>query len=551
MEAAAAGGGGGGAEEGVGESSSPPRGAAPAPAFAPAPVPAGSGGSCGGGGGGGLRGICREVFERLVADGHPEAAGASGPELRAQLEAHFGRLPTSYQLDVNVDKAEDVLIHQKVLAEAKDPDRRPAFCVRFLRLEEINVDETTNSDAHEEGADIGEALSASLTFTSRMSETSHTHIHEIVFSTTDKPKLLSQLSALLSDVGLNIREAHVFSTTDGYSLDVFVVDGWPVEDTDGLHKALAASILRNEGSWSGSDTSASEKSLPFQAEDWESDIDTKFLKIVKKVASGSCGDMFLGTYRGEEVAVKILSPENLNQDAWSEFKQEICMLREVDHPNIVRFIGSCTKPPQFYIITECMTRGSLFDFLHNEHNIVDLPTLLKFALDICRGMSYLHQRGIVHRDLKSANLLLDKDHVVKVADFGLARFQDQDGAMTAETGTYRWMAPEVINHQPYDNKADVYSFAIVLWELMTSKIPYTSMTPVQAAVGVRQGLRPQLPENAHPRLLNLMQRCWEAAPSNRPSFSDIISELEDIQAQAQGASGETSQKQKDDPAAKD
>ncbi|KAL6658381.1 hypothetical protein ACP70R_003967 [Stipagrostis hirtigluma subsp. patula] len=544
MEAAAAGGGGGGAEEGVGESSSPPRGAAPAPAFAPAPVPAGSGGSGGGGGGGGLRGICREVFERLVADGHPEAAGASGPELRAQLEAHFGRLPTSYQLDVNVDKAEDVLIHQKVLAEAKDPDRRPAFCVRFLRLEEINVDETTNSDAHEEGADIGEALSASATyivvlrcavyqhtsekgekaakyaqnnnvgtrgvvFGGTMSETSHTHIHEIVFSTTDKPKLLSQLSALLSDVGLNIREAHVFSTTDGYSLDVFVVDGWPVEDTDGLHKALAASILRNEGSWSGSDTSASEKSLPFQAEDWESDIDTKFLNIVKKVASGSCGDMFLGTYRGEEVAVKILSPENLNQDAWSEFKQEICMLREVDHPNIVRFIGSCTKPPQFYIITECMTRGSLFDFLHNEHNIVDLPTLLKFALDICRGMSYLHQRGIVHRDLKSANLLLDKDHVVKVADFGLARFQDQDGAMTAETGTYRWMAPEM------------------------------------------QGLRPQLPENAHPRLLNLMQRCWEAAPSNRPSFSDIISELEDIQAQAQGASGETSQKQKDDPAAKD
>ncbi|XP_022685045.1 serine/threonine-protein kinase STY46 isoform X2 [Setaria italica] len=486
VEGGEAGGGGpGGAEEGVGESSSPPR--APAPAPAPA-ASGGSGGRGGGGGGGGVgaRDICREVFERLVADGHVEAVGASGPELRARLEAHFARLPTSYQLDVNVDKAEQVLIHQKVLAEAKDPDRRPAFAVRFLRL-----------------------------------------------------------SALLSDIGLNIREAHVFSTTDGYSLDVFVVDGWPIEDTEGLHKALEASILRNEGSWSGSDSSASGKSLPFLAQDCESDIDTRLLKIVKKVASGSCGAMFLGTYGGEEVAVKILNPENLDQNAWSEFKQEIYILREVDHPNIVRFIGSCTKPPQFYIVTECMSRGSLFDFLHNEHNVLDLPAVLKYALDVCRGMSYLHQKGIIHRDLKSANLLLGKDHVVKVADFGLARFQDEGGSMTAETGTYRWMAPEVINHQPYDNKADVYSFAIVLWELMTSKIPYTTMSPLQAAVGVRQGLRPQLPENAHPRLLNLMQRCWEVLPSDRPSFTDIIAELEDIQAQAQGTSGESSQKQKD------
>jgi len=132
-----------------------------------------------------------------------------------------------------------------------------------------------------------------------------------------------------------------------------------------------------------------------------------------------------------------------------------------------------------------------------------------------------------------------------VADFGLARFQDEGGAMTAETGTYRWMAPEVINHLPYDNKADVYSFAIVLSELMTSKIPYTTMSPLQAAVGVRQGLRPQLPENAHPKLLILMQRCWEALPSNRPSFADIITELEDIQLLLQGTSGESSQKQKD------
>ncbi|XP_052138871.1 serine/threonine-protein kinase STY46 isoform X2 [Oryza sativa Japonica Group] len=525
--AAAEGGGGGGVEEGVGESSSPPRD--------PAAAPAASGGSGGGGGGGaGGLNICNQVYERLVAEGNEEAAA---PDFRAQLEAHFMRLPHSYQLDINVDKAEDVLVHQKVLAEAKDPDRRPAF-----HIEE--VDPTYDSDASEDGADDGDDLSV-------RQDTSYAHIHEVVFSTVDKPKLLSQLSALLSDIGLNIREAHVFSTFDNYSLDVFVVDGWPIEDTDGLHKALEASILRNEGSWSGSShSSAAERTLPFQVKGGEWEIDKRLLKMGGMIASGSCGDLYHGTYLGEDVAVKILRSEHLNKNVWNEFTQEVYILREVQHTNVVRFIGACTKPPQFCIITEYMSGGSLYDFVHKQHNVLDLPTLLKFAVDVCRGMCYLHQRGIIHRDLKSANLLMDKDHVVKVADFGVARFQDQGGNMTAETGTYRWMAPEVINHQPYDNKADVFSFAIVLWELITSKIPYNTMTPLQAAVGVRQGLRPGLPENAHPQLLDLMRRCWEGIPSNRPPFSDILAELEDLLARVQGTSGEASQRQ-DDSGAKD
>ncbi|CAN6344490.1 unnamed protein product [Urochloa humidicola] len=527
--AAAEGGFGGGVEEGVGESSSPPRDAAP--------VPAGSGGS---GGGGGAGDICGQVLERLVADGHAEA---SDPEFRDKLVAHFGRLPHSYQLDINVDKAADVLVHQSVLAEAKDPDRRPAFHVRFLRIEDM--DQAYDSDASEEGDDDGDDLSV-------RQDTQYTHIHEVVFSTIDKPKLLSQLSALLSDIGLNIREAHVFSTHDGYSLDVFVVDGWPIEDTDGLHKALEASILRNEGSWSGSShSSAAERTLPFQVKGGEWEIDKRLLKMGGMIASGSCGDLYHGTYLGEDVAVKVLRAEHLNKNVWNEFTQEVYILREVQHTNVVRFIGACTKPPQFCIITEYMSGGSLYDFVHKQHNVLNLTTLLKFAVDVCRGMCYLHERGIIHRDLKTANLLMDKDHVVKVADFGVARFQDQGGIMTAETGTYRWMAPEVINHQPYDNKADVFSFAIVLWELITSKIPYDTMTPLQAAVGVRQGLRPGLPKKAHPKLLDLMQRCWVADPSTRPAFPDILAELEDLLAHVQGASGKTVHDPANDSSKKD
>ncbi|GJN28688.1 hypothetical protein PR202_gb16845 [Eleusine coracana subsp. coracana] len=435
---------GGAAQVGVGESSSPPRGPSPA-VYA-----SGGSGSGGGGGagavGGGLRDVFREVFERLVADGH---AKTLLPDLRARLETHFARLPTCYQLDVNIDKEEHVLVRLKVLAEAKDLNKHSAFTVCVVRLEEINADEEPNSDAHKEGADTDEALFTRLP--------SYTKIHEIILSTTNKPKALSQLSSLLSDIGLNIREAHVFSTTNGYSLNVFIVDGWAAEDTDGWYKALESSILRKEGSWSASysASASSERSLLFQVEDFKSDIDTEPLKIVKRSLADLVG-ILVRRLLLKSLVLAIL----LNGSSWNEFKQEILMLREADYPNSVQFIASCTKPPVFYIFTEqsisssnltsvfylaeCMSRENLFDFLHNEHNFLDFPTVLKFAPDICRGMSYLQEKRNVHGDLKSANHLLNKDHVVKVADFGLAHFQDQKGAMTAETETYRWMAPEVL-----------------------------------------------------------------------------------------------------------
>ncbi|XP_072950567.1 serine/threonine-protein kinase STY46-like isoform X1 [Typha angustifolia] len=498
-------------EEGVGESSSPPRGVSS------------------------LGNIKNEVFERLVEDGNEEAV--SNPDFREQLDAHFTRLPPSYLLDVNVDRAEDVLLHQKILAEAKDPEKRPVFHVRFMRFEDVDPDETRKSEEIEDGTDVADALSA-------RHEVRCNAIYEIIFSTLDKPKLLSQLSALLSDIGLNIREAHVFSTTDGFSLDVFVVDGWEVEDTDYLYKQLEASIARSEGSWSGSSHSSAAEKIFFQPKfgDWE--IDKRFLRMGDKIASGSCGDLYHGSYLGEDVAIKILRSEHVNENLVLEFSQEVSILREVHHSNIVRFIGACTKPPQLSIVTEYMSGGNLYDFLHKQHKVLELSLLLKFALDVCRGMSYLHEKGIIHRDLKTANLLMDKEHVVKVADFGVARFQNQGGVMTAETGTYRWMAPEVINHQPYDHKADVFSFAIVLWELVTSKIPYDTMTPLQAALGVRQGLRPVVPDITHPRLSDLMSRCWETVPARRPSFPEITVELKELLEQVQ-ETGETSQPQKD------
>ncbi|XP_038987643.1 serine/threonine-protein kinase STY17-like isoform X6 [Phoenix dactylifera] len=525
--------------------------------------------------------IIHDIYSRLLESGNEEAT--SNPDLLNQLDSHLSRLPQSYAGDVKMDRVEDVLLHMKILEEAKDPEKRPIFHVRSMEYIQTKVDgnddlqQTTRVGTSSKGCDNHEDGDLPLNLRNRdcgidfepcskledlnlnvrknaedveeryptevlsaRQNVRHVPIHEIIFSSIDKPKLLSQLSALLSDVGLNIREAHVFSSTDGYSLDVFVVDGWPVEATDGLLKQLKKTVARNEGSWSGSShSSAAEKILTVQSNgsDWE--IDKRLLKMGDRIACGSCGDLYRGTYLGQDVAIKVLRSEHLNEALGVEFAQEVMILREVYHRNVVRFIGACTKRPQLCIVTEYMTGGNLYDLLHKHHNVLELSLLLKFAIDISRGMSYLHQNDIIHRDLKTANLLMDTNNVVKVADFGVARFQSQEGDMTAETGTYRWMAPEVINHQPYDHKADVFSFSIVLWELVTSKVPYETMTPLQAALG---GLRPEIPENTHPKLVELMKRCWEAVPAKRPSFSEITIELEELLQQIQGT-GKTSQQE--------
>nr|GMC48407.1 serine/threonine-protein kinase STY46-like isoform X1 [Ipomoea batatas] len=488
--------------EGVGESSSPPR----------------SLGSSGGGGGGAYD-IRNYVYNKLLESGNEEVV--NNPELfREQLEAHFNSLPSSYGLDINMDRVEDVLLHQKVLARAKDPDMRPVYHVRFLELNVwTRVDDTADqqisnlastSKLHCKVDNKGivpshsrnnfnymESGNPAEDFSKRP-EMSFIPVHEVIFSTLDKPKLLSQLSALLSDIGLNIREAHVFSTTDGYSLSVFVVDGWHVEDTKELLEALEKAINRRKGSLSvpSCSQSSAEKAICLKAKSGDWEIDRRLLKIGEKIASGSCGDLYHGIYHGLDVAVKVLRSEHLNGNLENEFAQEVAILRQVLHKNVVRFIGACSKSPHLCIVTEYMPGGSLYDYLHRNHIVLKLSQLLRFTIDICKGMEYLHQNNIIHRDLKTANLLMD--------------------------------AQKVINHQPYDQKADVFSFAIVLWELVTAKVPYDSMTPLQAALGVRQGLRPELPNNAHPKLLEMMQRCWEAVPGNRPSFSEIKAELEEL-----------------------
>ncbi|KAM3743560.1 hypothetical protein ACB098_07G155000 [Castanea mollissima] len=191
-----------------------------------------------------------------------------------------------------------------------------------------------------------------------------------------------------------------------------------------------------------------------------------------------------------------------------------------------------------------MSGGSVYDFLHKQKGVFKLPSLIRVAIDVSKGMDYLRKNNIIHTDLKAANLLMDVIEDVQVADFGVARVKTQSGVMTAETGTYQWMTPEVLEHKPYNHKADVFSFAIVLWELLTGKLPYEYLTPLQAAVGVVQkGLRPIIPKHTHPKLAELLEKCWRQDPALRPDFSEIIEILQQT-AKEVGDKGEGRHKEK-------
>ncbi|KAI4317000.1 hypothetical protein L6164_024915 [Bauhinia variegata] len=521
--------------------------------------------------------VYNEVLSRLRELNVPEAAV---PGFEDELWTHFYRLPTRYALDMNVERAQDVLMHKRLLHMALAPSTRPAVEVRLVQVRYVSgvnrsiflhsnsQREVSTQDSYIPGntsvhpppafglsANLQLALETSqLQVQDRSSNlpfcTNYScPLHEITISTIDKPKLLSQLTSLLSETGLNIQEAHAFSTLDGYSLDVFVVGGWVVEDTEKLKHVLTEKIQKHE-----KETPLEESSnLPTAVQEqtginyicnyinrgndiWE--VDTSCLKYEIKIASGSFSDLYKGTFNNHDVAIKVLKTENLNESIQKEFAQEVYILSKIQHKNIVQFVGACTKPPNLCIVTEYMSGGSMYDLLHKQKAGLTLPSLLRVAIDVSEGMNYLHQNDILHRDLKAANLLMDEKGVVKLADFGVARMQDQSGIMTAETGTYRWMAPEVIEHKPYDHKADVFSFGIVLWELLTGKLPYEHLSPLQAAVGVIQkGLRPKIPRHTHSELVELLRQCWRQDPSLRPEFAEILEFLQRLANRVAGAVG--------------
>eukprot|EP00959_Pyramimonas_sp_CCMP1952_P320820 6713723-Pyramimonas_sp.AAC.1 len=287
---------------------------------------------------------------------------------------------------------------------------------------------------------------------------------EVTIAGRDVPHRLASLSAAVGDVGLNVREAHVFTTTDGFLLDIFVTDEADMPDTEGLTAMLEGAIAEHIRMEVKGSVEAGKLSKPASTDllkclgdysDWEMDLSR--LEVGPKLAGGSFADLHKGVYCGQMVAVKVLRSESVSQNSTlqAEFCQEVSILRKIRHKNVVQFIGICTQAKLLYIVTEFMEGGSLYEYYRRRTGEgMPAAAVAKAGLDVARGMDYLHKNQIIHRDLKASNLLIDENGVVKVADFGVSRVKDDKGIMTAETGTYRWMAPEIIEHRPYGAAVD-------------------------------------------------------------------------------------------------
>uniref|UniRef100_A0A7N5ZX07 Mitogen-activated protein kinase kinase kinase n=1 Tax=Anabas testudineus TaxID=64144 RepID=A0A7N5ZX07_ANATE len=252
-----------------------------------------------------------------------------------------------------------------------------------------------------------------------------------------------------------------------------------------------------------------------QEESWE--VPFEEISDLQWVGSGAQGAVFLGKFHGEDVAVKKVR----------DIKEtEIKHLRKLKHPNIITFKGVCTQAPCYCILMEYCAQGQLYEVLRAGRKIT--PSLLvDWSMGIAGGMNYLHLHKIIHRDLKSPNMLITHDDLVKISDFGTSKELSDKSTKMSFAGTVAWMAPEVIRNEPVSEKVDIWSFGVVLWEMLTGEIPYKDVDSSAIIWGVgNNSLQLPIPESCPDGFKILLRQCWNCKPRNRPSFRQILLHLD-------------------------
>lgn len=260
---------------------------------------------------------------------------------------------------------------------------------------------------------------------------------------------------------------------------------------------------------------------------WE--IDRSSLKFIRKLGQGQFGEVWEGQWNNTTaVAIKTLKPGTMDP---KDFLAEASIMKKLRHPKLVQLYAVCTLEEPIYIITELMKNGSLLEFLQGKGRCLKLAQLIEMAAQIATGMAYLESQNYIHRDLAARNILVGESNIVKIADFGLARLikEDEYEARIGARFPIKWTAPEAANYSKFSIKSDVWSFGILLTELVTfGRIPYPGMTNAEVLHQVEHGYRMPCPPNCPQALYEIMIECWLKDPMKRPTFETLQWKLEDF-----------------------
>uniref|UniRef100_A0A8C8FLL2 Tyrosine-protein kinase n=1 Tax=Oncorhynchus tshawytscha TaxID=74940 RepID=A0A8C8FLL2_ONCTS len=250
----------------------------------------------------------------------------------------------------------------------------------------------------------------------------------------------------------------------------------------------------------------------------------------QSIGRGNFGEVYSGRLLSDNTPVAVKAcKENLAPEHKNRFLMEARILKQYDHPNIVKLIGVCTQKQPIYIIMELVQGGDFLSFLRCEGHNLKSNMLVKMAENVASGMEYLESKKCIHRDLAARNCLVGEQSRVKISDFGMSREQ-QDGVYSSAGGLkqipVKWTAPEALNYGRYTTESDVWSFGVLLWEIFSRGVtPYTSMTNQQTRDEVEKGYRMLAPNSCPPDVYAVMCHCWQYDSRNRPSFSKLRTEL--------------------------
>ena len=265
------------------------------------------------------------------------------------------------------------------------------------------------------------------------------------------------------------------------------------------------------------------------------------LEYGAELGRGSFGIVRRGRWQHMDVAIKELMDPQVLQN----FEQEVAVMASLHHSNVIHLCGACLDPGHYSLVMEYMPKGSLYKVLHNSSEPLPWPQRWQIAYDVARGILHLHQHNpeILHRDLKSLNVLLDANYVAKVSDFGLSKAKTETRSTTKmvignnSCGTLLWSAPELFGLEPKTSKAsDVYAFAIILWEIAARATPYEGVELEKVKSCVKQGERLDLPEGTPPAFAALITRCWAQLPEKRLTIEEVVTEIERNIPQQSGSS---------------